>query len=159
MAASVKAPRKQHRGHPAGLRLGAADLDPGKALANLEPPEWAVAWRLTLCGLRRSEVLGLRWEAVDLERGEITVRAGRVLLGDGRTATDDPKSTASRRTVPAEAIQPGTVARLRALKAHQGPSESEPVVSTGRDPRSSCLKAALGAAAQGGVMTSRSGHV
>ena len=72
-----------------------------------------------MCGLRRSEVLGLGWDAVDLERGEITVRAGRVLLGNGRTTVDDPKSSASRRTVPVEQIQPGTVAMLRSLKAHQ----------------------------------------
>jgi hypothetical protein len=26
-----------------------------------EQEEWAACWRLTLCGLRRSEVTGLRW--------------------------------------------------------------------------------------------------
>jgi hypothetical protein len=55
----------------------------------------------------------------DLERGEVKVQAGRVLLDGHRTATDDPKSTASRRTVPVEQIQPGTVALLRSLKARQ----------------------------------------
>jgi hypothetical protein len=61
----------------------------------------------------------MTWGAVDLERGEITVQAGRVLLDGHRTAIDDPKSTASRRTVPVEQIRPGTVALLRALKARQ----------------------------------------
>lgn len=42
-----------------------------------------------------------------------------MLLDGHRTATDDPKSSASRRTVPVEDIQPGTVALLRALKARQ----------------------------------------
>jgi hypothetical protein len=37
-------------------------------------------------------VLGLTWGAVDLERGEITAQAGRVLLDGHRTAVEDPKS-------------------------------------------------------------------
>jgi integrase len=70
-----------------------------------------------MCRLRRSKVLGLTWDCVDLDHGEIVVQAGRVLL-DGRP-TDDPKSAASRRTVPVEEIQPGTVALLRSLRARQ----------------------------------------
>jgi integrase len=42
--------------------------------------EWAAVWRLTLCGLRRSEVMGMTWDCVDLERGEVKVEHGRVLL-------------------------------------------------------------------------------
>jgi integrase len=71
-----------------------------------------------LCGLRRSEVLRLRWDAVDLDSGEIVIEAGRVLLDGHRTATEDPKSSASHRTVSVEEIQPGTVALLRSLRAH-----------------------------------------
>jgi integrase len=81
--------------------------------------DWAAGWRLTLCGLRRSEVMGMRWEAVDMERGEVVVQAGRVLLDGTRTATDDPKSSASHRTVPVEDMHRGTVALLRSLKARQ----------------------------------------
>jgi integrase len=80
--------------------------------------DWAPAWRLTLCDLRRSEVLGLRWDAVDLGSGEIVIEAGRVLLDGHRTATEDPKSSASHRTVSVEEIQPGTVALLRSLRAN-----------------------------------------
>jgi hypothetical protein len=61
----------------------------------------------------------MRWDAVDLINGEVRVEAGRVLLDGHRTATDDPKSSTSRRTVPVEDIQPGPVALLRALKARQ----------------------------------------
>jgi integrase len=73
-------------------------------------------WRLTLCGLRRSEIMGLKWDAVDLDRGEVKIEAGRVLLDGHRTATDDPKSRASQRSVPVEDIQLGTVALLRSLR-------------------------------------------
>ena len=119
VAASVKAPRKAHSDARTVEVWDPEHLDAFKVLSDQEPLEWAVAWRLTLCGLRRSEVLGLSWDAVDLDRGEITVRAGRVLLGDGRTTVDDPKSAASWRTIAVEETQPGTVAMLRALKAHQ----------------------------------------
>jgi integrase len=72
-----------------------------------------------MCGLRRSEVLGLTWDCVDLDRGEIGVQAGRALLDGRRNATGDPKSAASRRTVPVEEIQAGTVAPLCSLRARQ----------------------------------------
>lgn len=90
-----------------------------KFRAVADQDDWAAAWRLTLCGLRRSEVMGLRWDAVDLDRGEIVVQAGRVLLDGHRTAIDDPKSSASHRTVPVEEMHTGTVALLRTLRARQ----------------------------------------
>jgi len=118
VARSVKLPRKQHTdGKPIAV------WEPAELLAFRETgdaDEWAAGWRLTLCGLRRSEVLGLKWDAVDLDRGEIRVEASRVLLDGGtRTVTDDPKSKASRRTVPVEDMHPGTVALLRSLKVRQ----------------------------------------
>ena len=58
-------------------------------------------------------------QPVDLDRREVKVEHGRVLLDGQRTATDDPKSSASRRTVPVEEIQPGTAALLRSLRARQ----------------------------------------
>jgi hypothetical protein len=61
----------------------------------------------------------MRWDAIDLISGETVVQAGRVLLDGKRTATEDPKSTASHRTVPVEAMHPGTLALLRSLKARQ----------------------------------------
>jgi integrase len=122
VAASVKPPRKQHS-------TARVDTEPrdepwiqGELLrfrAAADHDEWAAAWRLTLCGLRRSEIMGMRWESIDLDRGEVKVEHGRVVLDGHRTATDDPKSTASRRTVPVEEIQPGTGALLRALRARQ----------------------------------------
>jgi hypothetical protein len=54
-----------------------------------------------------------------IERGEVMVQAGRILLDGQRTATDDSRSSVSRRSVPLEEIQLGTVALLRTLKARQ----------------------------------------
>lgn len=118
VAAYVKLPRKPHSDAKPITVWEPSELLAFREVADRD--EWAAGWRLTLCGLRRSEVLGLKWSAVDLDRGEIRVEASRVLLDGGtRTATDDPKSKASRRTVPVEAIQPGTVAILRSLRARQ----------------------------------------
>jgi integrase len=119
VAASVKAPRKQHGDTRPSVVWESPELLRFRDVADLD--ELAAAWRLTLCGLRRSEVMGLLWDAIDLDRGEIVVRAGRVALAGtrSRTVTEEPKSSASRRTVPVEEIQPGTVALLRALKARQ----------------------------------------
>lgn len=61
----------------------------------------------------------MQWKAVDLSNGEVKVQAGRVLLDRARTATDDPKSSASRRTVRVEEAQSGTVALLRSLRVRQ----------------------------------------
>lgn len=81
----------------------------------------AAAWRLTLSGLTRADVLGLRWSDIDLEAGTVTVAQGRVQLQDGgqRSHVDEPKSAQRRRTVPVEVIHPGTVVLLKALRRQQ----------------------------------------
>lgn len=81
----------------------------------------AGAWRLTLTGMTRADVLGLRWSDVDVDAGTVTVRQGRVQLHHGgqRSHVDEPKSEQRRRTVPVEVLHTGTVALLRALSARQ----------------------------------------
>lgn len=77
--------------------------------------------RLTLCGLRRSEVLGLDWSNVDLAAGSVRVTQGRVKTGRGRvTVHGDAKSDDSHRTVPVEVIHGGTRTVLRDLWMAQG---------------------------------------
>lgn len=117
-AEGVKPPRKRADDHAEVTVWTVAEL--GRFLRAAENDEWAGAWRLTACGLRRSEVLGLEWSAVDWAAGTVEVRQGRVKTGRAQTtATDDPKSAASRRVVPVESIHPGTMAHLRALKSAQ----------------------------------------
>ncbi|UFU06990.1 tyrosine-type recombinase/integrase [Ruania halotolerans] len=81
--------------------------------------DWAAGWRLVLCGLRRSEVLGMTWAAVDLDAGTVEIRQARVSIDGKQTVTDSPKSDASHRTVPVESMHPGTVAIFRALSTQQ----------------------------------------
>lgn len=92
-------------------------------------PWLRAAMRLSLCGLRRSEVLGLDWSRVDLDTGTIKVRASRVKTGRGKGTSLGPvKTDASRRTVKVESIHPGTVSALRELWMVQGRPESGLVV-------------------------------
>lgn len=66
-------------------------------------------------GMRRGELLGLRWEHVDLEQGIVTVVAARVKVGttmvDGMT-----KTTTGQRRID---IDPGTVAALKSWRTAQ----------------------------------------
>ncbi|AEG14647.1 integrase family protein [Desulfofundulus kuznetsovii DSM 6115] len=69
-------------------------------------------------GLRRGELLGLKWEDVDLKRGVITVRR-QLVRAKGGPVFHEPKTDAGVRTVtlPAEV--------LRELKAHKARQNEE----------------------------------
>lgn len=78
-------------------------------------------WLLANTGMRRGEVLGLRWADVDLDAG--TLRITRTLIttdverkGDPGIAWGTPKTAKGRRTV---ALDPATVAALRTHRARQ----------------------------------------
>ena len=64
------------------------------------------------CGLRQGEALALRWKDVDLEFGELHIRA-TLQRFDGQWAFPEPKSKQSRRRIPL----PATAAR--ALRDHR----------------------------------------
>lgn len=76
----------------------------------------AACWLLTLAGLRRSEILGLRWSDVDFDARTVTVAQGRVVVQGVGTVTGDPKSKRSRRVLP---MPPEIFATLRTLKVQQ----------------------------------------
>lgn len=80
-------------------------------LMSIADHRWAGPLRLAaLYGLRRSELLGLSWSAVDLRKG--TVRIEHALIEvHGRPEWSDGKNARSRRTVP---IDKAVVAALRA---------------------------------------------
>lgn len=130
-AAGVKPPQQAHveRDDSDVLRWSVAQLvafrgyvDQHATGATLAAEPWLRAgMRLTLCGLRRSEVLGLDWTRVDLDVGTVKVSASRVKVGRGRrTVVGGVKSKNSGRVVQVEAIHPGTVAALRELWLAQG---------------------------------------
>ena len=68
-------------------------------LAHVVGDRWESLWRLALVtGMRRGELLGLRWRDVDVTEGWCQVRFTRTVVGD-QIITGPPKTPGSRRTV------------------------------------------------------------
>lgn len=67
------------------------------------------------CGLRRGEVIAVRWEDVDLEAGLMLIHRSTVQIG-GKIYEGAPKTKRSRRIVP---LDSDTVAALRAHRRRQ----------------------------------------
>jgi len=123
-AAILAQPRRQERS-------GRATFSPEQArafLAATEADRLAALWRLALTlGLRRGELLGLRWADVDLDAG--TLRVERSLQRvDGRLVTKAPKTARSRRTL---AVPSSLAAALQAHRDRQA-FEAEEAAGKGR---------------------------
>lgn len=80
------------------------------------------AWRLSLYGLRREEVCGLRWQDVDLAAGRVTIAVVRVVVDGKAIDKDCPKSERGKRTLPLDAAD---VAALQALADRQATEAME----------------------------------
>jgi integrase len=84
-------------------------------LAAIADDRLAHAWELALSGLRRGEIAGLRWVDMDLKAKTLSITNNRVMAGN-RPAENDPKSAASRRTLP---LPDRLVSVLKAAKTRQ----------------------------------------
>jgi integrase len=69
-------------------------------------------------GLRRGEILGLRWEDVNLGRNQLTVRRNRTQVG-GKVVEQTPKSRSGWRTVPLAADLVGTLLAWQLRQANE----------------------------------------
>ncbi len=73
-------------------------------------------WRLfAMSGCRRGEVLGLRWEDVDMEQGRVTIRRALVPV-NGEVHVSEPKTKRGRRLI---ALDSATMALLKEQAARQ----------------------------------------
>ena len=70
-----------------------------------------------VCGLRRGEICGLRWQDVSWDTSEIYVTNQRMRLDSGQIIDAPPKSKASVRRVP---VPPPLMARLRQARQLSG---------------------------------------
>jgi integrase len=76
----------------------------------------AALWRVAaMTGMRRGEILGLRWVDVDIDRGTLAVVQSRV-RGDGVVETTSPKTERGRRSID---VDPITVNHLRRHRKRQ----------------------------------------
>jgi integrase len=72
----------------------------GAFLAHVADDRLSAAWQLSLYGLRRGEVLGLRWSDVDLINKTLTVAWSRSSVAGGLIVEGPPKTERSARTLP-----------------------------------------------------------
>jgi integrase len=72
----------------------------------------------TVTGLRRGELIGLKWEDVDFEKGVITVRRSLVDQVEGA-----PKTEASKRPIPLEAALAAVLGGWRRQTQYNQPSD------------------------------------
>ena len=82
-----------------GERETWSEAEVRKFLAKASSDRLHVAWSLSLHGLRRGEVLGLRWSDIDLRAETLTVNQARVLV-EYRVRIEEPKSRNGKRTLP-----------------------------------------------------------
>jgi len=85
-------------------------------LAHVETDRFGAMWRLIVTtGMRRGEVLGLRWSDIDLDAKTVTVTNQRAVAG-GTVTEGAPKTEAGARTT---SLDTRTVAALKAWKKAQ----------------------------------------
>ena len=78
-------------------------------------------WMLTLAGLRRSELLGLRWSDFNATTGELTVQRGRVAQG----GVGETKTVRGRRVLPLDRERVQLLVTLRdRQEAHYGEEQA-----------------------------------
>jgi integrase len=108
VARSVPRPREAN-----AQRQHLSAEDASRLLGAASGHRWEVAAWLSLgCGLRRGEVLGLRWADVDLDAGVLTV-AGNVTRSSAGLVRGEPKTRRGRRQVPVPAVV------VNALRVHR----------------------------------------
>ncbi len=90
--------------------------DAQRLLQTVQGTRWHSVYVLALLlGMRRGELLGLRWSDVDMEAGTLTVRQNLVRVG-GQLRIQAPKSRRSRRTLP---LPPQVLTALRRQRSVQ----------------------------------------
>lgn len=88
-----------------------------RVLRAAEGDEYEALWHLALTtGMRRGELLGLRWSDVDLDAGSLSVARTLSRGKTSRLEAGEPKTQAGRRRV---ALPASTVARLRRHQTRQ----------------------------------------
>lgn len=94
-------------------------LDAGAVAAVLKAAEtsryYPAVALVALTGMRRGEVLALRWDRVDLDAGVLRV-AATISRVSGQLVASEPKTARSRRTVP---LSPAAVTLLREQQSRQ----------------------------------------
>jgi integrase len=122
------AERVEAAGREPRARTALSGAELGTLRAHLAADPLYGCWLLTLLGLRRSELLALRWSDVDLAAGEVTVTRGRVLVDGKHTEEGPPKTRRGARTLPLPA---DVLSALRTMRETQAAAFGFEQVRTG----------------------------
>ena len=94
----------------------------GKFLDHVAPHRLAGCFALTLLGLRREEVGGLRWSDIDLDIGKLRIRQARVDV-NGRDIIVATKTQRSARDLPLPPQELAMVRAMRTVHVARAPSD------------------------------------
>ena len=83
-----------------------------------------------LTGMRRGEVIGLRWSDLDMERGTITIRNNRTNAGTS-IVENEPKSDSGRRTINYDETVGGVLLEWQLRQQHEAETMGEQWTNTG----------------------------
>src|SRR4051812_24856127 len=84
----------------------------GDFCTSIRPTSYAMWLLLVMTGMRRGEVLGLRWKDVDLAAGRVAVRQTLIEVAYG-THFGEPKTKRSRRSVSIDQVTVAALAEHR----------------------------------------------
>lgn len=85
-------------------------------IGSVRDHRWSGIWSMiATTGMRRGEVLGLRWSDLDLDAGTVTIRATRIRFGT-TVESSTPKTARRNRTI---ALGPNVIANLRSWRKMQ----------------------------------------
>ena len=116
------------RTSPPEVRVWTADELRTFLEAVADHPLYPAFYVAAFTGVRRAELCGLRWDAIDIDRGQLHITRTLTLVGPN-VVWGEPKTTRGRRTVDLDA---STVAVLRRWRLRQAP-ESLIRVGPGHD--------------------------
>ncbi len=108
--------RVEATGAPSRTRDSMAPAELALMYRHLTDDRLHALWLLTLAGMRRSEVMGLRWSHVDLAACTLTVAESRVDVTGG-TESNDPKTRRGLRTISVPDDMLTALRKLREVQA------------------------------------------
>ena len=118
-AARVAMPRQVSKAPPERESVVWTESEIQRFLEAISGHRWQAPLRLSvLYGLRRSELLGLRWKAVNLRKGSVRIERGVVDVA-GRPEWSEGKNERSRRTIPIDGETAGALTGHRRFQAEE----------------------------------------
>lgn len=114
------ASRVKARGRPGKARQAMSGGEVRQLRTWITEDRLEALWLLTLAGLRRSEVLGVRWADIDFDTGKLSISRARVGIGgSSEVNVTEPKTRKGTRTLTLPTALLDALRRFRAVQAEE----------------------------------------